>query len=98
LEGLAKVAGAEEAAARAARLLGAAEALREAIGAPLPPVERADYDRSVDTVRAGLSEEAFAAAWSEGRLMALEQALVYALNPEEAIALLEEGVRSNSEV
>ena len=32
--------------ARAARLLGAAEALRAAIGAPLPPVERPDHDEA----------------------------------------------------
>jgi len=37
----------------AARLLGAAEALREAIGYPLSPGERREYDTIVATVRAG---------------------------------------------
>jgi non-specific serine/threonine protein kinase len=52
---------------KAARLFGAAEALREMIGAPVPPVERADYERGVAAVRARLDEAAFAAAWAEGR-------------------------------
>jgi DNA-binding NarL/FixJ family response regulator len=54
---------------------GAAEALREAIGTPLPPVERATYERSIAAARAQLGEEAFAAAWQEGRTMTLEQVL-----------------------
>jgi predicted ATPase/class 3 adenylate cyclase len=54
---------------RAARLLGAAEALREALGAPLPPVHRAEYQRNVAAVRAALDEQALAAAWDEGRAM-----------------------------
>ena len=47
-------------------LLGAAEAVRQHIGAPLPPVYRADYERSVAAARALLSEKLFA-AWAEGR-------------------------------
>ncbi len=66
-------------AERAARLHGAAEALREAIGAPLPLSERAGYERTVSDTRAALGEEAFAAAWGEGRAMTLEQAVAYAL-------------------
>src|SRR5439155_4834964 len=54
---------------RAARLLGAAEALRESLGAPLPPVHRAEYQRNVAAVRAGFDEQALAAAWDEGRVM-----------------------------
>ena len=41
---------------RALRLWGAAEALREATGAPLPPQARVDYDRLVAQARAALSE------------------------------------------
>ena len=58
----------------AARLWGAAEALRDAIGAPLPPVYHADYDRSVAAVRSSLGVKAFAIAWTEGRTMTPEQA------------------------
>jgi tetratricopeptide (TPR) repeat protein len=67
LEGLAKAAVSSDQAAHAASLLGAAEALRQAIGAPLPVAYRADYDRYVAAVRAGLDEAGFAAAWAEGR-------------------------------
>ncbi len=62
------------ASAWATRLWGAAAALREAIGAPLPPVERADYERLVASARVQLGEKAFAVAWAEGRTMTPEQA------------------------
>jgi predicted ATPase/DNA-binding SARP family transcriptional activator len=65
---------------RAARLLGAAEALREILGVALPPVDRSDYyDRQLLTTRSLLSEDAFAAAWKEGRALTLEQAIAEAL-------------------
>ncbi len=67
---------------RAARLSGAAVALREAIGTPVPPVDRAEYERNVAAVRAQMDEKAFAAAWAEGRAMTLEQATAYALGTE----------------
>ncbi len=59
----------------AARLWGAAEALRQHIGAPLPPVYRADYERSVAAARTHLGEKPFAVAWAQGRTMTPEQAL-----------------------
>jgi len=59
----------------AARLWGAAEALRETIGVAIPPVWRADHERSVAAVRTHLGEKAFAAMWAEGRTMTPEQAL-----------------------
>jgi len=59
----------------AARLLGAAGALRDALGSPLPPVDRADRDRSLAAARAVLGEAAFAAASAERRAMELEQAV-----------------------
>jgi ATP/maltotriose-dependent transcriptional regulator MalT len=79
LEGFARVAlhgvRAPELAARAARLLGAAEALREASELPVAPTAREEYDRTVQTACARLGEAAFAAAWGEGRRMTLEQVL-----------------------
>ncbi len=48
-------------------------ALREAIGAPLQPIERADYDHTVAAVRGHLGEEAFVSAWAEGHTMTAEQ-------------------------
>jgi DNA-binding NarL/FixJ family response regulator len=60
----------------AAQLLGAAEALRDAIGVPIPPIESAEYERSISAARVHLGERAFAAAWAQGRSMTAEQALV----------------------
>ncbi len=62
-------------------VLGGAEAQFEAIGAAMWPADRLEYERSVAAVRSTLSEEAFAAAWAEGRAMTLEQAIAYALEP-----------------
>lgn len=58
---------------QAAQFFGAAERLREIIGAPLPPVERPVYERNVAAVRAQLDELAFSRAWAEGREMGLEK-------------------------
>jgi predicted ATPase/DNA-binding XRE family transcriptional regulator len=55
--------------ARAARLLGAVEAAREALGAPISPVVRAEYDQIVAGVRAQLEAAVFARAWAEGRVL-----------------------------
>ncbi len=59
----------------AAQLWGASEALREASGIPVPLVEWADYERAVSAGRAMLGAQAFAASWSQGRMMTVEQAL-----------------------
>jgi predicted ATPase/DNA-binding CsgD family transcriptional regulator len=67
---------------RAARLFGAAEALREAVGANVLPFYRADYELGVATARAGLGEEAFEEAWAQGRTMTPEEAIGYALQPQ----------------
>jgi DNA-binding NarL/FixJ family response regulator len=80
LEGLAEVACARGKHERATRLFGAAKALRESIGAPLPPCERADYDHGVEIARAGLDERDFAASWAQGRAMTLKQAVEYTLD------------------
>ncbi len=52
LEGLGAVGAVQGQPAWTAQLLGAAEAVRQHIGAPLPPVYRADYERSVAAARA----------------------------------------------
>jgi tetratricopeptide (TPR) repeat protein len=79
LEGLAGVAGTQGHMACAARLFGAAAALREAIGAPVSPTDRARYERDVLIVRTALGNEALAREWAEGRALPLEQAIAYAL-------------------
>jgi predicted ATPase/class 3 adenylate cyclase/DNA-binding CsgD family transcriptional regulator len=75
LEGLAGVVAAQGEPAWAARLYGAAAALRDANSIPIVPVYRGEYERSVAAARAQLGEQAFAAAWAEGRAMTAEQAL-----------------------
>jgi DNA-binding NarL/FixJ family response regulator len=64
---------------RAARLSGAVDAQREAIGAALLPDERADHVQTVSTVRFLQGDAAFAAAWAAGRAMSPGQAIDYAL-------------------
>ncbi|MGD9892504.1 MAG: tetratricopeptide repeat protein [Dehalococcoidia bacterium] len=83
LVGLARIAGTPAQSARAARLLGAAAALREAIGYVIPPSERAEHEAGMAAVRATLGEDAFAAAWSAGRAMSLEEAITEGLRADE---------------
>ena len=75
LEGLARVAVAQERMKRAAWLYGAAAALREDRGWPLPPVKRTEHERTVAAVREALGEEAFTAAWARGHALPLEEAI-----------------------
>ena len=75
LEGLANVAAAQGELAWAAQLWGAAEALREALGTPLPPVERVSYERAVAVARHQLGDRFFTAAWTDGRRMTPEEVL-----------------------
>jgi ATP/maltotriose-dependent transcriptional regulator MalT len=75
LEGLAALSAAQATPHQAARLWGAAEVLRETIGAPMYPVHRASFEQAIALARAQLGEQAFGAAWSEGRLMTPQQAL-----------------------
>ena len=80
MEGLASIAFASNAPGRAACMWGAAERLRQAIGAPLVPSERHHYDHTVAAARAALDDgAAFDLAWRDGRAMMLEQAIAYAL-------------------
>jgi hypothetical protein len=66
---------AQQQARLAARLLGAAEALREAISAPVPPDERDDNEQTLAAARTQLGEKNFTAAWAEGRKMTPAQVL-----------------------
>src|SRR5437763_11892275 len=75
LVGLGEVVAAQRQLAWAAQLWGAADTLRDAIGVPIPPVELADYERTLSAARVHLGERAFAAAWAQGRAMTPEQAL-----------------------
>jgi predicted ATPase len=85
VEGLAAVACATGEPRRAASLWGAMQRLREEIGAPLVAGERRGYERKVAAGRSALRDDAaFERAWQEGRAMALERAIAYALERDGA--------------
>ncbi len=75
LEGLAALEVGQGESRHAARLWGAAEVLREAIGAPIYPVYRASYEQARAQAHATLGEQAFRTAWAQGRSMTPEQVL-----------------------
>jgi hypothetical protein len=78
LMGLAVVA-ADEEPARAARLFGAAEALRETAGVAIWEPRRRLYDPALEQVRRALGTAAFDGGWAAGRALTREQAVSYAL-------------------
>jgi hypothetical protein len=72
---------------RAARLLGAAEALRELAGAPMLVWEREEYDMELAVLKQELDAGALHKAWAAGKVMDIDQAVDYALaspQPDEA--------------
>ena len=79
LEGFAKLAAAAQQPQRAARLFGAAEALRARLGTPIPAIERASYDSALMQTIRQIAPPAFDAAWAEGQALGWEQAAAYAL-------------------
>jgi DNA-binding CsgD family transcriptional regulator len=62
-----------------ARLLGAADALRQRIGYRRFLLHQARYDAAVQALLSSLGDEAFAAAWDEGAALVLDEAVSYAL-------------------
>lgn len=84
LEKLAGVAAGQGRGERAARLLGAAEALREAIHVEVESIDRADYDLIVARTGAIIEGDALSEAWTEGRAMGLEHVIGYALEDHPA--------------
>src|SRR5437868_6685312 len=66
---LAAVAGAQGQHERAARLLGAAAAARERLGAGLSESGRPLHERARAAARAALGDKAWAAAWAAGRAL-----------------------------
>jgi hypothetical protein len=64
---------------RAVCLLAAAGGVREASGAPMPPIDAVRYEHSLATIRPQLGELSFTTAWEAGRAMPLAQAVAYAL-------------------
>jgi tetratricopeptide (TPR) repeat protein len=80
LEGFGCLAGLTNRIERATRLFGAAEAIREAIGYPLPPWW-GKYCRSItNALRDALGEAAFFTALKRGHSFNIDQAITYALS------------------
>lgn len=64
----------------AAQLLGAAEVLRDQVGVPLQPAERAAYHRHVNAARRVLPDPAaFQQAWAAGRALDIDAAVAMAV-------------------
>jgi len=87
LSGLAEVAVATGDVARAARIYGAAEALREEVGASSIHYSRQRYARFAAAGRARLGDAAWEEATREGRGLTLEQAVALERTTEPCIAL-----------
>jgi predicted ATPase/DNA-binding CsgD family transcriptional regulator len=86
LEALAETASARKQFGLSARLFGAAERLRETVGAPVPPCERPEHDRVLASVRTNVGDEEFSRLRAEGKAMKLEEAFSQALEPGPAQA------------
>jgi predicted ATPase/class 3 adenylate cyclase len=82
LECMAFIAKALEQMEKAARLLGAAEALRQRIDIPMAPQEQAEYVGEVADLKANMDEKDFTSFWADGRSMTMEQAIELALESE----------------
>ncbi len=87
LEGLATIDDARLSVLARVRLLGAAVALRVAIGIPVQAVDRPRLERTTDLLRRRLDRDAFTTAFDGGRLLPVEQAVAEALELAAAIEL-----------
>jgi tetratricopeptide (TPR) repeat protein len=79
LECFAMIAIVEEEPPRAAKLFGAADAIREVTGHKPTDEEAAEEAQFISRLRAMLSETEFNALWAEGKSMTMEQAIQLAL-------------------
>ena len=80
MECFAIIAVAQERYLRARKLFGAAEALRERLGADMNQLERKDYEMSVGQLRQQLEAQTIDPAWQAGRAMGLDEARQLALD------------------
>jgi predicted ATPase/class 3 adenylate cyclase len=87
LSSLAGMAARQGQPACAARMWGAASALRDAIGTRLPLEEEERFAGPVSAVREFLGEDAFTAAWEDGRAQPLDQVVAEALTLGNELAM-----------
>ena len=78
LECLGALAGAADSHREAARLFGAADALRQRMGAVRFKIYDAEHDAAVATLRNALGEADFESAWAEGAELSTDEAIAYA--------------------
>ena len=78
LECLAGLAGEAGSHREAARLFGAADAIRQRMGAVRFKIYDAGYQASVAALRDALGEKDFDSAWAEGAALSAEEAIAYA--------------------
>jgi predicted ATPase/class 3 adenylate cyclase len=78
LECLARLAAEVESNAEAARLLGAADAVRHRTGEVRFKVYDADFESTVATLRNAMGQDNFEAAWAEGAALSTEETIAYA--------------------
>ena len=78
LECLATLAGDAGSHREAARLFGAADAIRQRMGVVRFKVWDADYEASVAALRDAMGEKDFESAWAEGAALSTEEAIAYA--------------------
>jgi predicted ATPase/DNA-binding CsgD family transcriptional regulator len=83
LDGFAAVAAAQVQTDRAIRLVAAAAALRECIGAPLHPLQRERRDGWLGPLRRTVGEDAFTQSWARGHALMIEEAVALALGDSE---------------
>jgi predicted ATPase len=79
LESFAFIAIAQEEPERAAKLFGAAEALRERINAQMQELESIEYTNAVIRIQSLLDKADFNSLWEQGRALTMEQAIKFAL-------------------
>ena len=80
LECFGSIAVAQSQPERAAKLFGAAEALRHRLKTDMIPVERREYEEIVTRLREQMEPQALEKMWAEGRSMTMEQAIQLALS------------------
>jgi predicted ATPase/DNA-binding XRE family transcriptional regulator len=85
-ENLALIAAATREPERATRLFAAADALRSAIGAELPPNDRAERDQCIAELRRQLGSVAFTMEWETGSALSPDEATDYALDRDSLAA------------
>ena len=79
IEAFARLAAVQQDAARALTLAGAAAALRQRLGTPLPAAPRQVLEQALEQVRHGANASGIGTAWMDGWAMSTEDAVQLAI-------------------